>query len=233
MTLPLTGERTVPGVASENYWFRRHVAAYRFARRFARGRIVDAGSGDGYGAAMLARRGAVVALELDGAAVAHSAAAYRGVRVVRGDLCRPPLGDRAVDVVVALQVLEHLHCADAFLAGCRAALRDGGILVLSTPNRETFPAGRNPSHVHEYDSRELRRLLEARFRDVLLLGVDHGRLLRALDRALGEPLQYRLARIPYAELPAWIRAVLRTVTSRHLRITEDPSAGLDLLAVCR
>ena len=28
MTLPLTGERTVPGIAEENYWFRRHEAAY-------------------------------------------------------------------------------------------------------------------------------------------------------------------------------------------------------------
>jgi hypothetical protein len=26
-TLPLTGERTVPGVWHENYWFRRHEAA--------------------------------------------------------------------------------------------------------------------------------------------------------------------------------------------------------------
>jgi hypothetical protein len=27
-SLPLTGERTVPGVAAENYWYRRHEAAY-------------------------------------------------------------------------------------------------------------------------------------------------------------------------------------------------------------
>ncbi|MCW2656422.1 MAG: class SAM-dependent methyltransferase, partial [Jatrophihabitans sp.] len=30
-TLPLTGERTVPGIAAENYWVRRHEAAYEFA----------------------------------------------------------------------------------------------------------------------------------------------------------------------------------------------------------
>src|SRR5258705_7979373 len=27
--LPLTGERTVPGLAEENYWFRRHEVVYR------------------------------------------------------------------------------------------------------------------------------------------------------------------------------------------------------------
>ena len=28
-TLPLTGERTVPGIPEENYWFRRHEVVYR------------------------------------------------------------------------------------------------------------------------------------------------------------------------------------------------------------
>ena len=28
-SLALTGERTVPGVAEENYWFRRHEVVYR------------------------------------------------------------------------------------------------------------------------------------------------------------------------------------------------------------
>ena len=27
-TCPLTGERTVPGLAEENYWFRRHEVVY-------------------------------------------------------------------------------------------------------------------------------------------------------------------------------------------------------------
>ena len=45
--LILTGERTVPGLQRENYWFRRHEAAYAwFLRQIgADGRIVvDAGS---------------------------------------------------------------------------------------------------------------------------------------------------------------------------------------------
>ena len=38
--LPLTGERTVPGLVEENYWFRRREAAYEFARPLATGRRV-------------------------------------------------------------------------------------------------------------------------------------------------------------------------------------------------
>src|ERR671914_1538117 len=95
------GQRTSPGVASENYWFRRHVAAYRWARRLVRGTVVDAGSGEGYGAAFLARRTRVIGLELDPGVTAHAAGRYPTVTFVRGDLCRLPLADGSVDGIVA------------------------------------------------------------------------------------------------------------------------------------
>ena len=36
--LPLTGERTVPGLAEENYWFRRHEVVYQRLRDRCAGR---------------------------------------------------------------------------------------------------------------------------------------------------------------------------------------------------
>ena len=36
-SLPLTGERTVPGVPDETYWFERHVVAYELAARHVAG----------------------------------------------------------------------------------------------------------------------------------------------------------------------------------------------------
>ena len=51
MTLPLTGERTVPGIAEENYWFRRHEAAYlHLIGHCADAVVLEAGCGEGYGA---------------------------------------------------------------------------------------------------------------------------------------------------------------------------------------
>ena len=50
--LELTGERTVPGIWHENYWFRRHEAAYRWAAGavdLCRAVVVEAGVGEGYG----------------------------------------------------------------------------------------------------------------------------------------------------------------------------------------
>jgi SAM-dependent methyltransferase len=228
--LPLTGERTVPGVPAENYWFRRHLAAYRFARSVTRGAVVDAGSGEGYGTALLRRRHRACGLELDPSAARHAAATYRGIPFVRADLCRLPVLDGSVDAVVALQVVEHLHCADAFVEACRRGLRPGGRLVISTPNGETFPPG-NPSHVHEYLSDELRGLLETHFPQVRVAGLSHAPMLAGLDRVLGEPLQHRLVRLGYEAQPAWLRAVLRTVTSRDFRLTDGTEGCLDLFAV--
>ena len=87
-SLPLTGERTVPGVAAENYWFRRHEAAYRWlvdalpvpGAVVRRGRLRR-----GVRRSLLADAGAAVVagLDLDLATVRHAAAptpAYRSPR---------------------------------------------------------------------------------------------------------------------------------------------------------
>jgi hypothetical protein len=55
--LELTGERTLPDVPDENYWFQRHLVVYRWiAARVAGLDVVDMACGEGYGADELARR---------------------------------------------------------------------------------------------------------------------------------------------------------------------------------
>src|SRR5919202_1528775 len=63
--LVLDGERTLPDVPEENYWFRRHLVVYEWiAARVGGLRVVDLASGEGYGADVLARSAAaVVAIE--------------------------------------------------------------------------------------------------------------------------------------------------------------------------
>ncbi|MDN5854568.1 MAG: SAM-dependent methyltransferase, partial [Actinomycetia bacterium] len=53
--LPITGERTVPGIWHENYWFRRHEVVYERVAEFVAGLdVLEAGCGEGYGARLLA-----------------------------------------------------------------------------------------------------------------------------------------------------------------------------------
>src|SRR4051812_178134 len=73
--LPLTGERTVPGIPAENYWFRRHEAAYEFALSHVRGRVLEVGCGEGYGTAVLATAAdAVLGIDYDQLTIAHATA---------------------------------------------------------------------------------------------------------------------------------------------------------------
>jgi SAM-dependent methyltransferase len=210
------------------------VFAYRIAASMVTGTVVDAGCGEGYGTAILSgRAGRVVGVDIDGPTLSHASYAYPASGFVRGDLGRLPLVEGSVDAIVSLQAIEHLDDPDAFLEGCKRALKPDGLLIVSTPNRATFPAGINPFHSHEYDAAELAELLKTRFARVAMTGVGHGWRLRWLERTMGEPIQQLLVSAPYVKLPPLVRGFLRTVGPRSFAPVRDPSAGLDLFAVCR
>ncbi|WLP90093.1 class I SAM-dependent methyltransferase [Gordonia sp. NB41Y] len=193
--LALTGERTVPGIPAENYWFRRHEIAYQHILDRCAGRqLLEAGSGEGYGAAMLADAGAqVTCVDYDESAVAHTRRRYPQVTIQQGNLVDLPLADASVDTVVNFQVIEHLWDQPGFIAECARVLRPGGELLIATPNRVTFSPGRdtplNPFHTRELNADELRELLvDGGFDVTAMLGVYHGEPLAALDRKWGGSL---------------------------------------------
>jgi SAM-dependent methyltransferase len=239
--LPLTGERTVPGVAEENYWFRRHEAAYRALARYCAGAVVlEAGCGEGYGADLLAQdAAAVVGLDYDELTAQHVAAAYPSVQAVRGNLAGLPIRSGSVDVVANLQVIEHLWDQEGFLAECVRVLRPGGRLLVTTPNRITFSPGRdtplNPFHTRELAPAELAELvLEAGLELELLATLRHGPRLLSLDRELGGSIidaQVEVA-VSGAPWPPPLLAAVASVTCADFEIsTSELDAGLDVVAV--
>ena len=76
--LSLTGERTLPDVPEENYWFRRHLVVYEWIAARAHGRrVVDLACGEGYGSAVLARTAAsVVGVDANPEAFEHARLKY-------------------------------------------------------------------------------------------------------------------------------------------------------------
>lgn len=242
--LPLTGERTVPGVAVENYWFRRHEVVYARLARLCAGRdVLEAGCGEGYGADLIASVAhTVIAVDYDAAAVAHVRNRYPRVQVLAGNLASLPLGDSAVDVVVNFQVIEHLWDQPQFITECLRVLRPGGLLLISTPNRITFTPGSdtpvNPFHTRELNAAELAELLtDAGFHIDGLYGVFHGPRLLEMDiRHGGSLIDAQIARAladaPWPpELAADVAAV-RTEDFDLLRADErDIDESLDLVAI--
>jgi SAM-dependent methyltransferase len=232
--LPLTGERTVPGIPEENYWFRRHEAAYlALAPHCAGATVLEAGCGEGYGADLLAGIARhVIALDYDRLTAEHVRRVYPRVAAVRGNLATLPLADASVDVVANLQVIEHLWDQAGFLTECRRVLRPGGRLLITTPNRITFSPGRdtplNPFHTRELSPSELDCLLrDAGFTVTTLAGLRHGPGISAtiIDRQVEVVLGD-------GSWPDDLLAEVEAVTAADFVITEDDvDSSLDLVAV--
>src|SRR4051795_9506690 len=133
--LSLTGERTLPDVPAENYWYQRHLVVYRWIAERCRGLdVVDLACGEGYGTDVLASRAArVTGVDANPEAHDHARLKYTrpGVRFVR-DLVETYA--EPCDAVVFLQTIEHVQNPGEILDHIRSMLRPGGTAYVSTPN---------------------------------------------------------------------------------------------------
>src|SRR6187455_2499909 len=78
--LELTGERTLPDVPEENYWYRRHLTVYEWIAERCRGlSVADLACGEGYGSDLLAQTSASV-IGVDANPEAHEHARLRYAR---------------------------------------------------------------------------------------------------------------------------------------------------------
>jgi SAM-dependent methyltransferase len=243
VALPLTGERTVPGVPNENYWFRRHEAAYEFLLPYAAVRtVLDVGCGEGYGAARFAHLASrVIGVDYDASAVAHAARQYATARFIRANLAALPIRSQAVDVLATLQVIEHVWDHAQFVGECQRVLRPGGWLLVTTPNRLTFSPGAegtdpptNPFHTHEFTATELHDLLASTgFVDLDVRGLHAGPKLQALDRKHGGSFtDTQLSTPPHRWSNALAQDVAGVVRADFV-VTADAESALDLVVVAR
>jgi 2-polyprenyl-3-methyl-5-hydroxy-6-metoxy-1,4-benzoquinol methylase len=189
--LALTGERTLPDVPEENYWYRRHLVVYEWIARQVGGlRVVDMACGEGYGSDVLARGGAASVVGVDANPEAHEHARLRYVRDgLRFTRDMVETFAEPCDAVVFLQTIEHVRDPDAVLERFKALAGPDGVVFVSTPNVLTLaPPGAeksgNPWHVKEYRPEEFRALCEAHFGTVELHGLFHARKLAVHERAL-------------------------------------------------
>jgi SAM-dependent methyltransferase len=182
--LELTGERTLPDVPAENYWFRRHEVVYEWiAERCAGLKVVDMACGEGYGSHVLARRAReVTGVDANPDAYEHARLKYTrpGVRFVRNMV---ELHHEPCDAIVFLQTIEHVPDPEGVLRHFRQM---ADTVYVSTPNLLTLaPPGAeksgNPWHLREYRLAEFRALCGD---PAELYGLFHARKLRAHELAL-------------------------------------------------
>jgi len=240
--LELTGERTLPDVPEENYWYRRHSIVYEWIGARDGGlSVVDLACGEGYGSAVLARSAAdVVGVDANPDAHAHAEARY----------ARPGLSfertlidsyEQPRDAVVFLQTIEHVTNPGEILDHCRGLVEQSAnpAVYISTPNVLTLaPEGAdrsgNPWHVHEYRPDEFRALCAGHFGELEIFGLHHARALRAhqiaIERFGWDSIHQRLKLTkPFYDrfVPAISERDFELVSERERSL----DGALDLLAV--
>ena len=171
----MTIERVEPGTADWAEWSAEHLSRHGVAAEHAAGkRVLDAGTGFGYGAAILLAAGAksVQAVDIDPHTITGATERFAGAIDFFVDDCETLAKVRGpVDLVCSFENIEHLKRPEAFVASAAKLLGDDGVLLCSTPDRAAtapFENGKpvNPFHCHEWYRDEFAALLSTHFRHV-------------------------------------------------------------------
>lgn len=244
--LELTGERTLPDVPQENYWYQRHLVVYQWvAQRVAGRRVADLACGEGYGPNLLATTAkAVVGVDANPQTYEHARLKYQRpnlafVRELVEDYKKP------ADTIVFLQTVEHVHEPEKLLDGFLHLLPEsGGELIISTPNVLTLAApgharSENPWHVKEFRPTEFKAMFDGRADELELYGLFNARKLAAyqtISDRLQLPHDWMHRHDGWAGViyPPFVHRIKpRDFSLRRVSDTNELDSALDLLAVVR
>lgn len=205
--LRATGERVIEDAYQSDPGrqaiYAMHIASYRFALPFTRGRrVLDLGCGSGYGAAMVADSAtSVTAVDVSQDALAYAAEHFSRPNLAHMGIVagRPlPFDDHSFEVVLSFQVIEHVEDDGQYVREAWRVLCPGGVFIVITPNRGVrlfrWQKPWNRWHVREYDEPSLSALFRANPWTVEMRHMGAGPALYAKERT-------RYSRLKWATLP--------------------------------
>ena len=162
-----TAERVSRDV-TDNFVFQRSKLAYVEAAKRVQGRVLEIGTGTGYGIDIIAPN-VKRFVTMDKTRSEELGVMPENVEFVEGVVPPLPFADESFDCVVSFQVIEHIKRDREFVHEVRRVLKKGGKFIVSTPNRP-MSLTRNPWHVREYTAEQFGDLL-SEFTDVEAMGV--------------------------------------------------------------
>ena len=162
-----TAERVSRDV-TDNFVFQRSKLAYVEAAKRVQGRVLEIGTGTGYGIDIIAPRCSRF-VTMDKTRSEELGAMPANVEFKEGVVPPLPFADESFDCVVSFQVIEHINHDKEFVREVRRVLKEGGKFIISTPNRP-MSLTRNPWHVREYTAEQFSALLSG-FSVVEAMGV--------------------------------------------------------------
>ncbi|MFO1413947.1 MAG: glycosyltransferase [Burkholderiales bacterium] len=168
--MDFTGERYIPGFGGSAIAY-EHLARYAFAReQTINKRVLDLGSGEGYGACLLASVAErVIGIDVSQQAVQEASQKYHtssNLAFAVAKVSALPFPNKTFDVVTAFEIIEHTVDQEEMISEAARVICDNGILLISTPNKSIYSDAAhydNPFHARELYFEELSQLLSKHF----------------------------------------------------------------------
>jgi ubiquinone/menaquinone biosynthesis C-methylase UbiE len=168
-----TGERFIP--SKYGTIALQHYHRYEFALHLMdfRGKtVLDIACGEGYGSNILASQAKeVYGVDISEETVECAKETYREdkIKFLLGSVTNIPLPDKSIDIVVSFETIEHHNMHDEMMGEVKRVLKDNGILIISTPNKDYYekylPDLKNEFHVRELYKYEFEALLKRFFKN--------------------------------------------------------------------
>ncbi len=186
------------------------LSRYQLAGKLAKGKVtLDAGCGAGYGAEMLANAGAkkVYGVDLAAPSIKYGREHHQHQNLIfrQGNIAKLDFPSDFFDLVVALEVIEHVEDYEQTIEEFYRVLKPKGLLVISTPNKAIYsPDSKKPFypfHKHEFYLKDLKKMLR-----VFEIKEISGQFIRGRNMLIYGPLDpRRIIRFVYANLPIWAK----------------------------
>ena len=203
--------------ASDNFVYQRSRLAYVEAAKLVSGRVLEIGTGTGYGVDIIAPNASEF-VTLDKYRSERVDSLPANVRFVEATVPPLPFEDEMFDYVVSFQVIEHIKHDKMLVREVMRVLRPGGKFIVSTPNKP-MSLTRNPWHVREYTAEELGQLLSD-FSSVEQLGVAGNERVWEYYRHNAESVR-RIVRFDVLRmqwwLPRWVLQIPYDILNRMNR----------------
>ncbi len=179
----MSGERIIPEEIksqAEYFIYLKEVFVYDWCGKFISkdSLCLDLGCGDGYGTKMLALSAReVIGIDKNKNVINNASDKYGGdncsFKYYNGKII--PFPSNTFDIVFSFHVIEHVRNDLNFISESYRVLKNNGIFILTTPNKilrlPNNIAPWNVFHIREYEPRELKILLEKKFKEVEILGI--------------------------------------------------------------
>ena len=134
-------------------------------------RVLDIACGSGYGSNILKTQGkasGVIGVDISAESITYAKSRYKtaSVEFLRGNIEEIAFLNDLFDIIISFETIEHVMDCEKALSEIVRALRSGGMLIMSTPNRKLSSPGKsitdppdNPFHISEYNKKEFISLL--------------------------------------------------------------------------